>query len=142
MGPRHPSLYSTRFLNFGHFTFLGLRVLRYSLVATRFTVLTVGVESSGYRMGTRVSLNAIVWVPMIVGQYFLADILEHSEQRLNLHLSYWSPILRTPTSWTMAPPPACRSFPKNKATRSPDHPNTSPPSAVFNTKRITIACLC
>ena len=25
-----------------------------------FTVLTVGVESSGYRMGTRVSLNAIV----------------------------------------------------------------------------------
>jgi hypothetical protein len=142
MGPRHPSLYSTHFLNFGHITFLGLRVLRYSLVATRFTVLTVGVESSGYRMGTRVSLNAIVWVPMIVGQYFLADILEHSEQRLNLHLSYWSPILRTPTSWTMAPPPACRSFPKNKAIRSPDHPNTSPPSAVFNTKRITIACLC
>jgi hypothetical protein len=23
VGPRHPSLYSTRFLNFGHFTFLG-----------------------------------------------------------------------------------------------------------------------
>ena len=69
----------------------------------------VGVESSGYRMGTRVSLNAIVCVPTIVGHYF-------------------SPILQTSdklTSWTMVPPPACRSFPKNKPPRSP------PPSAVF-----------
>ena len=49
---------------------------RYSQLV--FTVLTVGVESSGYRMGTRVSLNAIVWVPMIVGHYY-----------------------EPPTSWTM-----------------------------------------
>jgi hypothetical protein len=43
---------------------------RYSQLV--FTVLTVGVEStihSGYRMGTTVSLNAIVWVPTIVGHY-------------------------------------------------------------------------
>ena len=53
-------------------------------------------------MGTR---NAIVWVPTILGHYS-------------------SPILQTSdklTSWTMAPPPACRSFPKNKPPRSPPY---------------------
>ena len=90
-----------------------LRVASRAFFSTRysqlvFTVLTVGVEStihSGYRMGTTVSLNAIVWVPTIVGHYS-------------------SPILPTSnrlTSWTMAPPPACRSFPKNKPPRSPPY---------------------
>jgi hypothetical protein len=44
-----------------------------------FTVLTVGVENSGYHMGTRVSLNAIVWVPTIVGHYSL-PILQTSDK--------------------------------------------------------------
>ncbi len=63
----------------------------------------VGVESSGYRMGTRVSLNAIIWVPTIVGHYS-------------------SPILRTSNKLDNGPAACVPIIPQEQASQiSPIH---------------------